>query len=337
MSDPIVTSFDTVMAALVRGFDGWPLTSGETLRCTDQIFDPSAHSGLQLPILSLQEGSFTSQRWDAWLYVITWTIPGELVVSVNYADEGGAAIRRTLTDLHEACMSIGGLPVGEDGQVVRYSAETAYQLDEGKLTFLCDRAGPLLTSGQVQRFADRPTATVKLNFSLNFYMSVDRRKMHRAQVVALGFTPLDPARLYVPANWAPTSPPETTAGLGQFASAGPLEPASAGEAPDVARDPLAPTDPPTLAGADPAAVLQRLNVAPYAVTVAHSASTQLRCIATFADGHVQDVTAVATWATTDGTKATVTAGLVTGVVAGSASITAAWLDHTSNAVPVTVT
>lgn len=336
MNEPFVTTFDTVMAALIRGFDGWKMSSGDALRCTDTIFDPSAQSGLRLPILCLTEGPYQNRRWSPWLDVVSWTVQGELLVAVNYADDGGAAIRQALTDVHEATMSIGGLPVDEAGTVVRYSAETAAWLDENKLTFLVDRSGPLLTGGQVVRLPDKAVASVRLSFAVEFYMSLDRRKMHHAQVVALGFTPLDPARLYVARNWAPTSPPEQTTAIGQFNTEGPLAEPSPGETPALDAGAFAPPDPPTLDGADPAVMVQGINVMPYASAVAAPASVQLHAIASFADGHVQDVTAIASWTSASGAVATVAVGLVTGVAAGSTTITASWNGHTSNAAAVTV-
>jgi uncharacterized protein YjdB len=54
----------------------------------------------------------------------------------------------------------------------------------------------------------------------------------------------------------------------------------------------------------------------------------LTATATFDDSSTQDVTASATWTTSASSKATVASGYVTGVAAGSATITATYLGQT---------
>ena len=70
-------------------------------------------------------------------------------------------------------------------------------------------------------------------------------------------------------------------------------------------------------------------------TVLVSATAQLTASATFADGSAEIVTNVATWESSDTTKATVSStGLVTWVATGTATITATYLG-TSGSVVVT--
>ena len=58
------------------------------------------------------------------------------------------------------------------------------------------------------------------------------------------------------------------------------------------------------------------------------ATTQLTATATFADGTTQVVTSEATWSSSDTSKATVSAGVVTGVAAGAVTISAIYKDVT---------
>lgn len=80
--------------------------------------------------------------------------------------------------------------------------------------------------------------------------------------------------------------------------------------------------PVTVASA-PAASLVSIAVTPGTPTISVSKSLQLTATGTFSDNSVQDVTAQATWASSDTTKATISpTGLVTGVDFGTTTITA---------------
>lgn len=59
-----------------------------------------------------------------------------------------------------------------------------------------------------------------------------------------------------------------------------------------------------------------------ALTLPHGASQQLTALAVFSDGTTSDVTSSASWSSSAPSKATVTAGLVHGVAAGAATVTA---------------
>lgn len=72
-------------------------------------------------------------------------------------------------------------------------------------------------------------------------------------------------------------------------------------------------------------------------TVADDATVQLVATATYGPGYEVDVTATATWESSDPTKATVAAGLVTGVAAGSTNIKATFGGVESDNFAVTVT
>lgn len=73
------------------------------------------------------------------------------------------------------------------------------------------------------------------------------------------------------------------------------------------------------------------------LSVATGDTTQLTATGTYDDDSTADLTSTAVWVSSDETKATVAAGLVTGVAAGSSNITAAVDSVTSPAASVTVT
>lgn len=66
-------------------------------------------------------------------------------------------------------------------------------------------------------------------------------------------------------------------------------------------------------------------------------SIQLTATATYSPGYEVDVTNIATWASSDDTKAEVEAGFVTGIAAGSTNITATLKGVSSTNFAVTVT
>lgn len=83
--------------------------------------------------------------------------------------------------------------------------------------------------------------------------------------------------------------------------------------------------------------VQSLEVSPAAPSIADGATVQLTATGTYPDTSTRDVTADSDWSTSDAAIATVSAGgLVTGVAAGSATITAMYSDLSDTA-SVTVT
>lgn len=72
-------------------------------------------------------------------------------------------------------------------------------------------------------------------------------------------------------------------------------------------------------------------------TVAEEDSVQLVAEATYGVGITIDVTALATWASSDEAKATVEGGVVLGIAAGTTNITATFGGKTSDPLEVTVT
>jgi uncharacterized protein YjdB len=83
------------------------------------------------------------------------------------------------------------------------------------------------------------------------------------------------------------------------------------------------------------AVLTGVNVTCTPVTIAAGTTAQCTATATYSDGTTQNVTSAATWTTSASAVATVSQlGLVTGVAAGAATITAA---YQGNSAPATIT
>jgi hypothetical protein len=81
-----------------------------------------------------------------------------------------------------------------------------------------------------------------------------------------------------------------------------------------------------------AATLAALEVTPSTARVTPGTGVHLAALGHFSDGSTQELTAEAAWAATPGTIATVTQGLVTGISAGGATITASYGGMTQSAV-----
>ncbi|MFJ3812287.1 Ig-like domain-containing protein [Streptomyces sp. NPDC090073] len=75
-------------------------------------------------------------------------------------------------------------------------------------------------------------------------------------------------------------------------------------------------------------ILSSIDVSPATKSLTVGQIGSLTATATFDDSSTQDVTAFATWTTSASSKATVTSGYVTGVAAGSATITASYQGST---------
>ncbi|MFE2600108.1 Ig-like domain-containing protein [Streptomyces sp. NPDC059396] len=83
-------------------------------------------------------------------------------------------------------------------------------------------------------------------------------------------------------------------------------------------------------------VLESISVIPSTLSVAATEIGALIATATYDDASTGDVTTEATWSSSDPTKATVTAGFVTGIAAGTSTVTASYGGQTDTCT-VTVT
>ncbi|WP_164885316.1 beta strand repeat-containing protein [Geovibrio thiophilus] len=79
-----------------------------------------------------------------------------------------------------------------------------------------------------------------------------------------------------------------------------------------------------------------IDITPAVVSLASGTTVQLTATGTYSDGSTQDITADAVWTTSNGARAAVSGGLVTGVSVGTANITAA-VGSVSRSAAVTVT
>lgn len=84
------------------------------------------------------------------------------------------------------------------------------------------------------------------------------------------------------------------------------------------------------------ATLESIALAPANPMIPIGAARQLTATGIFSDGSTQDLTASATWASADGSRASVSKGLVTGLAVGTSLITATFLG-TSGTTTATVT
>ncbi len=83
-------------------------------------------------------------------------------------------------------------------------------------------------------------------------------------------------------------------------------------------------------------IVTSIDITPAVVSLPSGTTVQLTATGTYSDGSTQDITSYASWSTSNGARATVSGGLVTGVSAGTANITAT-VGAVSRSVTVTVT
>jgi len=84
-------------------------------------------------------------------------------------------------------------------------------------------------------------------------------------------------------------------------------------------------------------VLMSVRVTPEEATIAEGETQRFRAVATYSGGTTRNVTAEATWVSSDNNVATVYSGLATGVAEGTTSITATLGGETSNEATLSVT
>lgn len=308
------STVDSVVAALVSGLDGFACHDGKPLHCTDRLTTDQAMADPRLPLLAVQGVNFRSIEDHETRDRRSLTIPALFKCMASKAADGPAAYRRYVDDLYMAVDLIRGLPVDESGRVHPLSEATPRLFYAGKLRILADRGGPHLTSGNVASIPGAPYAAGTVSIAVDFYAPHDRRELHKVRVAVAGLRAALPGGALGPLD---IGTPVDGVGFGQPDATWPTRK--------------------NVQGADPATVVASVNVSPYTRSIAALATTQLSAVAMFVAGNSQNVSALATWATSDALVATVNAsGLVTGVGAGSCSITATWSGVASNPCTVTV-
>jgi hypothetical protein len=314
------------------------MSDGSTLTASERIISDDAISDGMVPFLSFKTGSFTSVEWRRWANVVTWDVTATLKCVSTEQPEVKSNARQAIDDIMERCALIAGLPVDASGKVVPYGPKTSHLFDQGKLTLLLGRFGPILKSCKVTEIAGSKFSKASIVFGMEFYADLDPRVLKKASVVSIGMTTVDPAQRNVLAGWNDTAPPDSAdiRSGGRFSDDVPP--------PSFASEPGGPSNVPSsipitlsVKGAAPKDLVRSVNVTPYAATVAIVATRQMLAIATTQDGAAFDVTSRATWLSTAPSKATVSsAGLVTGVATGSTNISATYNGIVSNASAITV-
>lgn len=339
-------SLENVVAALMEGLDGAPIPGQESsanprglLTANDRINSESPVSDAVLPFLRFATGGLTAAPWQMWQQQIKATIPAVLKVRVR-PDEGGARMRQAIDVIFRRMALLLGLPVDEAGKVMPYTEDTARRYDAGELADLVDRTGPHFSVARVTEAPGTPYATADLAFTVEFLLDMDPRKFYQAQVVAIGVNLPGAAGENVETEWTPDAPTpdEDTTATGRFNSPDPEILVGAAEVPR-AFPPFPQGDDveDAVEGPPIADAVASVAVYPRTAAVGIAGTYQLVAVVQFGDGNVRNVTAASTWATSDATKATVSAsGLVTGVGVGTASITATYLGIASSAAVVTV-
>ena len=342
-----VATVDSIVTKMMSAFHGAFLTDGGRLTATDSISEYEQMSEHQSPVIAFIGEQLRSVPFPPWIAKQSLTITARLKVSALKKTMGSSrqAMRRVLDDVARICAMVRGLPLDDAGTVIAYTEKTAELFkrdddDKIKLHELCNRGGPSFVSAVVNPVPGGPFAEATLTFAVEFEQDFDPRKYYNASVVVIGMQPMEPS-LYdqpVGADWTPLSFASVTdtTGRGRFDSEVPVFRGLSSRV-EIPNEGIPTEGIKRVSGNDPDIELVSITAVPYTATVAVLGTQQLIAISSFRAGNVQDVTSVVTWASSDATKATVSAtGLVTGVAPGSTNITAQWLGITSSACVVTV-
>ena len=337
---------DGVLGLLAGAFDGYEIAGQEALRpgaetatrrplrSSDKIAVDDAVSDQAVPYLAWHLAdrplAIATAGWERWSQVFRVDAPARLKIHVDRPRNGARQIRQAIDSVASIVKSIAGLPVALDGRLVPYSRETGRLIDAGKVEEWVDRdGGPHLTAAVVREIPGAPYATIDFTFHLEFTADYDERDLGIVKVIQVGVTP------NTSQQWEPG---DVTLDLDYAARTGFDSPDPAlvelGSPHEIAFPPLVKTS--HVEGADPFGVVVSV-VLPPSLAVAALATSQLLAIVNYLDGHAEELTAGPVWATGNAAVATVSqAGLVTGVGAGSTTITAQHLGVSSNACTVTV-
>lgn len=326
-------TLEQMHSALVSGFQGITLTNGKTLTATNTT--NTTPSGGVYPFLAFRTGKFKLTPWKDYQYNISWDIPATLTVQ-GPGEDGEITARGVINDLILRTMMLIGLPVDAKGNVVPMSDKTLKMYDDGKLSFLCERGAPFLTSGDVTG-VDDGLCRAELVFHIESTMCFDQRELNLMKIGVLGLNPVPPDGLFQ----------DTTATDGRgirmvfgtadetaFGGYNTQDPNLSGLNPI---PPLSQVPNAQVQGLRPSEVITRIDVHPFAASISSGSPTsQLSAIAFYQDSHSTYVTSSAAWTSSDPTVASVnTAGLVTRVASGSCTINCLFGGVTSNSVAIT--
>ncbi len=323
------SDLETVYQALVNSYMGLALHGGGSLIADGHVSNPDRVTHEQTPYLGFATGQIETSEWGSedWTDEVRWTMPAFLVVD-SAIDDKGAAMRSVLVDVMQHTRKIRGLPFDKQGRPAYddFSVDYFARVDSGEVTPLADRKGPHIAAIQVNGPNDSGRYLANLTFRLAFKMNLDPRELRRVKVAILGLRPFDVVKSDIDTSvpfqvLMPRFSDDDRRGTTGFSVPPPLVddngvPRYVGESWDATG----------VVSALPRDLPRELIVNPRTASIAALATQQLSAILIYQDDASQTVTAAASWQSSDPTKATVSAtGLVTGVAAGSATITATHL------------
>lgn len=320
-----------VYRALVSAFHGIVLPGGASLQASTKRMQAD-------PSLYFQFGNVKSVEHEPFKYEIAWDIPAQLTIQSPPSDDG-YQIADAIAALYEWCAFVKGLPLSrETGELVPYSIKQIEMMDQGKLKPVAERfAGPEIQSVRVRpEETTAPNSIADLLFHIEFVANVEPEIVDRVTVLQVGANIYDQARasmwLDLERKGRPIPVSDDTYAQGGYAE--PETTLSTGGKFYTGSFPPLGDDVPMVKGGDPSKTPMRIDIAPAAFSLSVGTPTQqLQVIQTAQDlATTQNVTAVAQYASSAAGVATVdSSGLVTRVGAGSATITATYLDLTATA------
>jgi len=333
----IKPNLTTVSMALVTAYDGALLSDGSMLTARNGAIEENAIPDPLIPFLSFKPATVTSTPWQAWEDILTVRIPAFFRGNVDWNGSGINGFYEQIDSLYAITHLIKGLPIDSEGKLVPYTEESAARFDRDELQFLVSREGPTFSNVAIQADRGHPHAEATMIVTLAIIANYDPRKLRRAKVVVIGRTIGDPAGTSLPSEWTSATPPEDRDIFGRGRFNEPAPTLTDGEDVSDLVPGMEPGAEDQVEGDDLATSLKSISIAPAYCSVSVSGTYKLEAIALFQDGHVQNISNVATWSSSNVSKATVsTHGTVTGIASGTAAITAIWLGVQSSASTVTV-
>jgi hypothetical protein len=327
---PFGPTLDQIHDALVSGFQKFRLSNGKFLTATNT--NNTTPSGGTYPFLAFRTGRFSLKPWKDFQWSLSWDIPATLTVQ-GPGEDGEIQARQVLNDLILRTMQLIGLPIDDKGKVTPLNDNTIRLFDEGKLTFLCERGAPFLTSGNVSAIDDG-LCRAELVFHVESTMSFDQRELNLMKVGVLGINPVPPDGIFQDSTTDDgrgvhlVYGTSDESGFGGYASKDPALPQgfinSNQEKPDSNVEPTQ-------------SVTAQVIVQPYSLALSIGTPTaQLSAIAQSQSYITQYVTSSGAWQSSAPSVATVSAsGLVSRVAAGSCTVSCTFNGVVSNAVAVT--
>lgn len=300
--DDLSPTLPLVFDAMVAGFNGRPLSHGRSLTASSAMPKIESISDDVLPYLSLQTGSLTVNDESDEEAIFDLTALGVLKVKAYKGLDAGKIIRTTIQDLATICWAIRGLYVDEKSKRLLSwfnrddFANRGCSKMEG-LVSLANYGGPVIRGIRVIEVSGWPYAIAELQISLRFKSRLEWAEYNQAHAIILGMrtgTELSDAQASFTYSGRSIDVPES--GIG--------------------------ADGEQLASMPLSAQLHRVAPVPQAFSLATAATKQLAGLGFYADGSTANFTTTGTWQSSAAGVATVSStGLVTGVSAGTATIT----------------